>query len=489
MSSKAMGWTVGVIGMVLIAASMPRAAYADDRVSSQTLKRILQELNDLKAERARADKKIDDLEQKIETIQGQNQKLQEANQQLKSDTSQKIETIQTQVSTSTSRSAFEGSFGEHQFVAAGGGAITYLYDHKSNINTFGAEFEPLFLYRLNDWILFQGVIDAAFPSGSGASLDVPVATAQIFLNDYVELNAGLFDLPFGDFNEDQSVFWANRFVTNPLPYGGNSPLPSSDLGVQLRGGVQWGQLGQDVDYTAYAANGPLYDTSLPAPVVGQAFNGNNNIATSSHGKAYGGRVRVYPLPLDWDWGRLELGASSYDGKWQNALWLTSWGVDFNYRADTFEARGEYLGTHRRMPNGAAADNRQGWYIQGGYYLTKLHPSFLSPAIRDQLAKMELLVRYSGLNQRAVVASEIPTEPGSLGEDASPSLFAPHPREVALGLDYWIAPSIVWKLEYDMELPRAGGSLVTFDASGAPVFKAIGATPNDKAILTQLAIGF
>src|SRR6202011_6121040 len=107
MSSKAMRWTVGVIGVVLIAASMPRAAYADDRVSSQTLKQILQELNDLKAERARADKKIDDLEQKIETIQGQNQKLQEANQQLKSDTSQKIETLQTQVSTSTSRSAFE----------------------------------------------------------------------------------------------------------------------------------------------------------------------------------------------------------------------------------------------------------------------------------------------------------------------------------------------------------------------------------------------
>src|SRR5207244_12302726 len=101
----------------------------------------------------------------------------------------------------------------------------------------------------------------------------------------------------------------------------------------------------------YDSNGPLFDSALPAPVGGQTFNGINNIATNTHSKTFGGRLRVYPLPIDRDWGRLELGASTYDGKWQNSLWLTSWGVDFNYRADTFEARGEYLATHRQMPIG------------------------------------------------------------------------------------------------------------------------------------------
>jgi hypothetical protein len=472
--------------LVLVAPQIVRAA---DSVDSRTLKKILVEIEQLKTDKARDDQKIDNLEKKVLEIQKDNEKLRAADQKLQTDTSQQFQSLETRVSTATSPSALEGFFGEHQFVPAGGGAITYLYDRHTNTNTFGAEFEPLLLYRLNDWILFQGVFDAAFPSGSGASIDVPVANAQLFINDYLELVGGIFDLPFGDFDEDQSVFWANRFVTNPLPYAGNGLLPPGDMGLQARGGVQWGSLGQDADYTLYAGNGPLYDTGLPTPVVGQAFNGVNNIATSTHSKAYGGRLRVYPLPLDSNLGRLELGASTYDGKWQNGLWLTSWGVDFNYRADTFEARGEYLGTHRQMPMSGPADNRQGWYVQGGYYLTTLRPSFLSDSLRDKLNKIELLVRYAGLNQRSVVVDEIPTTPGSLGEDASPSLFAPHPREVALGLDYWIAPSIVWKLEYDLELPEAGGNQITFSGQGAPIFSPVGATPNDRAVLTQLAIGF
>jgi hypothetical protein len=350
----------------------------------------------------------------------------------------------------------------------------------------------LFLYRLNDWLLFQGVIDAAFPSGSGADIDVPVAAAHIFLNDYLEVYAGIYDLPFGDFIEDTSVFWANRFVTNPLPYGTATIIPDGDLGAQLRGGLQWGDLGQDVDYTAYVSNGPLYDTSLPMPAVGQYFNGPNNISTSANTKAFGGRVRVYPLPLDLDWGRLELGASSYDGKWESGMWLTSWGVDFNYRKSSFEARGEYLASHRQMPQvpGApTADNRQGWFVQGGYYLTRFQSALLPKDLVQKIQKLELLVRYAGLNQRAVVQDELPTTPGSLGEDASPSLFVPHPREVALGLNYWIEPSVVWKLEFDMELPRAGGQSVTFGSNNMPIYSPVGATPNDRAILTQLAIGF
>jgi hypothetical protein len=43
----------------------------------------------------------------------------------------------------------------------------------------------------------------------------------------------------------------------------------------------------------------------------------------------------------------------------------------------------------------------------------------------------------GVNQRAVVAEEISTTP-SFGFSGSPSVFVPHAREVALGLNYWIA---------------------------------------------------
>jgi len=71
---------------------------------------------------------------------------------------------------------------------------------------------------------------------------------------------------------------------------------------------------------------------------------------------------------------------------------------------------------------------------------------------------------------------------------SASRFAPHAQEVALGLDYWISPSMVWKLEYDIELPRQGGHFVTFDDTGMPILSPA-RVPNDRAVMTQLAIGF
>ena len=56
---------------------------------------------------------------------------------------------------------------------------------------------------------------------------------------------GLFDQPFGDWYEAQSAVWVNRFVTAPLLYGVEAVVPPTELGLQLRGGLQWGALGQD----------------------------------------------------------------------------------------------------------------------------------------------------------------------------------------------------------------------------------------------------
>ena len=77
----------------------------------------------------------------------------------------------------------------------------------------------------------------------------------------------------------------------------------------------------------------------------------------------------------------------------------------------------------------------------------------------------------------------------LGFSGSPSIFAPHSREIALGIDYWIEPSIVWQTEFDIELPRVGGTVFSFNGARTPTSSAIGATPNDRALLTQFVIGF
>ena len=64
-----------------------------------------------------------------------------------------------------------------------------------------------------------------------------------------------------------------------------------------------------------------------------------------------------------------------------------------------------------------------------------------------------------------------------------------PREVALGIDYWFAPSIVWQTEVDFELPHAGGTMYSFNGGDTATGSPVGATTNDQAILTQFAIGF
>ena len=490
------------------ALSLAGLTHAADSDSGDTaaLKEIRREMRQMREERKRdrevirsLEIKVQQLETKGSSVEATTQQLQNTDEKLKEttlelqQTNAKVKTLQTKVAEGPTEPQLArllgGYWGTHQFTIAGGAAADFIYDRQLAQNTFAVNFNPEMFFRVNDWILFQGSLDASWnPGSSGASFSSGVADAQIFLNDYMELVLGAFDQPFDDFYEDNSAFWVNRFVTAPLPYGARALVPPSDIGMQVRGGYQWGQLGQDVDYTVWAANGPSFDSALPEPVVGQMLNGFNNIGSNTNGRAYGGRIRVYPFPLDSNLGRLELGTSTYNGKWQNGLWFNAWAVDFNYLRGNLQARGSYLETYRQMPGGASPDNRQGWYVQAGYFLNGLRLPFLSSELDDYLDRLEPLVRYSGVNQRAVVADEFSTTP-SLGFSGSQSVFAPHAREVALGLDYWIAPSIAWQTEFDFELPRAGGTLFSFNGASKPTASKIGATPNDRAILTQFTLGF
>jgi hypothetical protein len=150
-----------------------------------------------------------------------------------------------------------------------------------------------------------------------------------------------------------------------------------------------------------------------------------------------------------------------------------------------------------MPNGQNTDHRQGWYVQAGYFLTGIKVPCVPDVVNNYLRRLEPLVRYSGVNQRGVSTDDIQGATGvglggmqvglvpDFGINGSPALYAPHSREVALGLDYWIAPSIVWQNEFDIELPRAGGVFVSPSGAETPA----GSIPNDHAFLSQFTIGF
>ncbi len=470
---------------------------ADLGAVQQQLAKIKNEESAEKRRVERDERAIRQLEQQLEQLQSQHSglvrqadALKHTSDQLKANTAQ-IQDLQKQIAASSSDEQFGSAInrwlGTHQFTWNGAVAADFIYDRGNNTNTFALTFEPLVIYRLNDWISFEGELEAALPQGSSAEFGLPVAMWQLFLNDYLQVNAGIFDQPFGDWYEAQSAVWVNRFITAPLLYGAEAIIPPTELGLQLRGGLQWGALGQDVDYTTWVANGPGF-SDLPQPTVGQTLNPVNNIQTNTNGKAFGTRLRFYPFPVDSNLGRLELGASTYDGKWLNGNWFNSWGLDYAYLNGSLQTRGEYVQTYRQMPNGTAQDKRQGWYVQFGYFLDNLPIPQLAFGLDRYIKNLEPLVRYSGVNQRAVVAEEIDTTP-QLGFSGSPAIFTPHAREVALGIDYWIEPSIVWQTEFDIELPRAGGTLFSFDGANTPTGSPIGATRNDHAVITQFAIGF
>lgn len=495
------------------------ARAADSDTSAAELKEIKSEMRQMREERKRDREVIRSLEVKVQQLESKDSRVEATTQQLRStdqklqettlelqQTNAQVKTLQTKVEAPIATSEFGDAFskylGTHSFTVTGAAGGNFIYDqqsssidglHSASQNSFFFDWEPMILYRPTDWILFQGVISTAFGS-TGTGADLSTADFQIFLNDYMTVEAGLFDQPFGDWYETQSPMWVNRFVTAPLPFGVEAVVPPAELGVQLRGGMQFGALGQDFDYTVWGGNGPNFSSS----VLGAALSGPTAVANSqTNGKSIGARFRVYPLPVDSEMGRLELGASTYNGKWSNGNWYNSWGVDFNYFVGDLQARGEWMESYRQMPMGQNTDHRQGWYLQAGYFLTHLNVPGLPDRLNGYIHRLEPLVRYSGVNQRGVSTDDIGAATGvgqggfqvglvpDFGINGSPATWAPHSREVALALDYWIAPSIVWQNEFDIELPEAGGLFVSSTGAETPA----GSIPNDHAFLSQFTIGF
>ncbi len=466
--------------------------------AQEDIRGLKEEIQRMKEESERHNREIKALEEKLQKMEAQNEQK----------TKELEEKVATQSKAEPSPSQFSRAFsrylGSHTFLITGAAGLDYIYDQQRggindipnrNQHTFVSDWEPMILYRLNDWILFQGILSAGFGS-NGTSVDLSTAAFHLFLNDYVTLVGGLFDNPFGDWYETQSPMWVNRFITAPLPFGVEAVVPAAELGGQLRGGFRWGQSGQNFDYTVWGGNGPSFSqTAEGIDAPGATVTAPTPIASKrTNGMSIGARFRIYPLPIDADLGRLELGVSTYNGNWAAGQGFNSWGLDFNYFIGNLQTRGEWVQSYRQI-TGFPKDNRQGWYVQLGYFLNDVNVPFLPDVINKHVQRLEPLIRFSGVNQGAVLTDDIKSVPTNtfhfglvpdFGLSGSPALFAPRSREVALGLDYWITPSIVWQFEFDFELPRAGGSFIASDGSTTP---ARGSVHNDRAFLTRFTIGF
>lgn len=417
-------WIIPLLVLGLLARPATAGAQATDN------RALKEELRRLREENERIRQRMEELERKVD--QGET-KHEQREQELEKEAA------------AAPRRYLERYFGENRFVLTGWGAGTYEWHRNEASNTFTATFVPIFLYRATDQILFEGEPELELSSDGDTEVNLEYAQADIFIHDYVTLVGGKFLLPFGDFIQQLHPAWINKLASNPLPFREGEEgglLPFSDIGAQLRGGARlFASEGVDLDYTVFISNGPRFESDE----VGAGFETNS--VDPNKGKGYGARLAIYPLPLAMNLGRLKLGVSTFDGKWDesNDLWFTSWGIDTAYQFNELEMRGEYLQSHREMMGDEGDDNREGWYLQAAYKLARVPVPHLN--------RLEAIVRYSGVNQRAVTDEEL----------------VPHPRQVAIGLDYWFTPSVVGKVEYDRELPD--------DAE------------NDHAIRAQVGVGF
>ena len=259
---------------VLTTAGLARAADSD-ATETAALKQIQSEMRQMRAERKRDREVIRSLEMKVQQLESKDsrvetttQQLQNTDQKLKEttlelqQTNEQVKTLQTKVDAPLESrefgSAVEQYLGSHSFTVTGAAGGQFIYDgqnssidgfHAASQNSFFFDWEPMILYRPNDWMLFQGVFSAGF-GANGTGTDLSTADFQIFLNKYMTVVAGLFDNPFGDWYEDQSPMATGSSPrhcrTESRPW-----FREASLEIQLRGGMQVGALGQDFDYTIW----------------------------------------------------------------------------------------------------------------------------------------------------------------------------------------------------------------------------------------------
>lgn len=170
----------------------------------------------------------------------------------------------------------------------------------------GGSFNPLFIYKQSDRLLFESEWELQLVGGE-VELGIEYANMSYLLSKNMTLRAGKFLVPFGIFVPNLHPAWINKFANRPLGAGHDGIIPSNDIGVELRGGAYLGNL--KVNYSVYAVNGSQLNNGEEEPeeagVLHHAVFPDNN-----RGKTLGGRLGLFPFSNS----SLELGVSGMYGK-------------------------------------------------------------------------------------------------------------------------------------------------------------------------------
>jgi hypothetical protein len=341
---------------------------------------------------------------------------------------QEVETLKTQV-----KETFPGTT---KFLLAGYGTAGFTA-RSGEDPFFDAAFNAIFLWKFTDRLFFEGELEFEFEDGN-TTTNLEIAQASYLLNDYMTIGVGRFLNPTDFFVERQHMNWVNKFPDKPLAvYDGL--LPESELGAQLRGVIPIGPT--KLEYVGFVANAPGL---IAAPDDFSQLGMLDFDPTANLGGhvAVGGHVGFIPIP------QLEVGYGiqrSMVGPRDHAVENVLQSADFNYVRDSTLLKGlinfraqwvwSHVGHFVYDPDGRQGfgpfefnNNRNGGYVQLSYRPTKIN--------NDIIKNFEPVVRYDRFNQLHT----------PVGFDEERWSF---------GLDYWVTPSAVIKVAYEVDNKNGG----------------------------------
>lgn len=416
-------------GILLFLGLLTTAASAQDGAVSR------EEFNDLKQKYEALQKKVEGVEKNAVTSDAVDQSMDDLSDEIE-------EYLGQQMSLNSA-----GRPGETGFLLAGYAVATFRNGGEED-GSFGASFNPIFLWRIAPKLFFQAEFEVELEEDE-EEFGLEYAQIVYAVNNWLTIGAGQFLNPFGGFWERIHPAWINRLPDKPLGYSGGADrlVPPSQLGVQARGAFSFRNK-MRLTVAIWLSNGPELKTE-DADTYGELEF--HNFTDTNNNKAFGLRIGFVPIPGAEIGYSVELSQATPSGSDVDhadvvlQAFDASWHGEMKRIKGTLDLRFEFISSDIDDvvydPTGASFgpasfDNkRTAWYVQVSYRPTL--------AEIETLKRLEIVYRFDTIDH--------PTgAPSGVDLDRS-----------TIGLNYWLTQSSVVKAAVEFISPSGEPSTELF----------------------------
>jgi hypothetical protein len=349
-------------------------------------------------------------------------------------TKAEVDAVKKEVQVSNNQQNERESF-DSKVHLGGYGQVGFSDGNSTNSRFNQVQFSPIFHYQYRDDLLLEAELEMEVEENGETKIGLEYLTIDWLINDYMALVTGKFLSPLGQFRQNLHPSWINKLPSAPSGFGHDQAAPISDVGIQLRGGIPFGD-SSHVNYAVFVSNGPELELNEDGDEI-EAVESAGFTRDIDGNKLFGGRIGFLPIP------NVEIGLSGSVGdialEGESDRDYEVFGVDFYAQVAKLDIRGEYMKQEVASLSSSIAEEGQqweAWYLQSSY-------KFFT-------TKFEAVARYSDFDSTHADQDQ---------------------RQWAIGLNYLIAPNAQLKLAYEFNEGLADSS------------------NDDDNLLLQMAFGF